>query len=157
MILKVIFANSVDPDQTAPLGAVWSGSTLQGSHCLALCKKRFEKFARIFSRRHKQTTVSDAGFPGILRLKESMCFICHFSKVSSDMEENSYLQKGAFLANGVDGGWGGGGIKLLWVSIYIKTTLNCLNFWQVNGLRLYKCCKQRRKWNWQTPEIIRTV
>ena len=28
MILKVIFANSVDPDQTAPLGAVWSGSTL---------------------------------------------------------------------------------------------------------------------------------
>ena len=28
MILKVIFTNSVDPDQTAPLGAVWSGSTL---------------------------------------------------------------------------------------------------------------------------------
>ena len=26
--LKVIFANSVDPDQTAPRGAVWSGSTL---------------------------------------------------------------------------------------------------------------------------------
>ena len=26
--LKVIVANSVDPDQTAPLGAVWSGSTL---------------------------------------------------------------------------------------------------------------------------------
>ena len=28
VILKVIFANSVDQDQTAPLGAVWSGSTL---------------------------------------------------------------------------------------------------------------------------------
>ena len=28
VILKVIFANSVDPDQTAPVGAVWSGSTL---------------------------------------------------------------------------------------------------------------------------------
>ena len=28
VILKVISANSVDPDQTAPLGAVWSGSTL---------------------------------------------------------------------------------------------------------------------------------
>ena len=28
VILKVIFANSVDPDQTAPKGAVWSGSTL---------------------------------------------------------------------------------------------------------------------------------
>ena len=26
--LKVIVANSVDPVQTAPLGAVWSGSTL---------------------------------------------------------------------------------------------------------------------------------
>ena len=26
--LKVIVANSVDPDQTAPLGAVWFGSTL---------------------------------------------------------------------------------------------------------------------------------
>ena len=26
--LKVIVANSVNPDQTAPLGAVWSGSTL---------------------------------------------------------------------------------------------------------------------------------
>ena len=25
---KIIFSNSVDPDQTAPLGAVWSGSTL---------------------------------------------------------------------------------------------------------------------------------
>ena len=28
VILKVMFANSVDPDQTAPLGTVWSGSTL---------------------------------------------------------------------------------------------------------------------------------
>ena len=55
MILKVIFANSVDPDQTAPLGQ----SDL-GPHCLPVCKNRFEKFARIFSRRHKQTTFSDA-------------------------------------------------------------------------------------------------
>ena len=28
VIVKVIFANSVDPDQTAPLGAVRSGSKL---------------------------------------------------------------------------------------------------------------------------------
>ena len=28
VILIVIFAKSVDPDQTASLGAVWSGSTL---------------------------------------------------------------------------------------------------------------------------------
>ena len=42
----VIFANSVDPDQTAPLGAVG----YQGPHCLPVCKTRSEKFARIFSR-----------------------------------------------------------------------------------------------------------
>ena len=35
VILKVIFANSVDPDQ--------------GPHCLPVCKNRYEKFARIFS------------------------------------------------------------------------------------------------------------
>ena len=58
MILKVISANSVDTDQQSVLGP----------HCLPLCKNRFEKFARIFSR-HKQTTFSDAGFLGILRFK----------------------------------------------------------------------------------------
>ena len=57
VILQVISANSVDPDQTAPLG-----------HCLPVCKNRFKKFARIFSRRHKQTTFSDAGFLGALRV-----------------------------------------------------------------------------------------
>ena len=46
----------MDPDQTA-------------SHCLPVCKNRFEKFARIVSRRHKQTTFSDAVFLGILRVK----------------------------------------------------------------------------------------
>ena len=62
MILKVIFANSVDPDQTAPL--VSSGST-----CLLVYKNRFEKFARIFSSIHKQTTFSDAGFLAILKVE----------------------------------------------------------------------------------------
>ena len=32
-----------------------------------MCKNRFEKFARIFSRRHKQTLFSDACFLGVLR------------------------------------------------------------------------------------------
>ena len=59
MILKVIFANIVDPDQTAALGP----------HCLPVCKTRFEKSARIFSRWHKQTTFSDAVFLGALRVK----------------------------------------------------------------------------------------
>ena len=40
-----------------------------GPHCLPICKNRFEKLARIFSRRHEQTTFSDAGFLGILRVK----------------------------------------------------------------------------------------
>ena len=62
VILKAIFANSVDPDQTAPD---------LGPHCLPVCKNRFEKFARIFSRHHKQTTLSDAGFLGILRVNLS--------------------------------------------------------------------------------------
>ena len=36
---------------------------------MSVCKNRFEKFARIFSRRHKQTTFSDAGFLCVLRVK----------------------------------------------------------------------------------------
>ena len=40
-----------------------------GPYCLPVCKNRFEKFARIFSRRHIQTIFSDAGFLGILRVK----------------------------------------------------------------------------------------
>ena len=56
----------MDPDQTAPLGAVWPGSTLFAG----MQKNRFEKFARIFSRRNKQTTFSDAVFLGALRVKE---------------------------------------------------------------------------------------
>ena len=39
-----------------------------GPHCLPACKNRFEKFARIFSRRHKQMTFLDAGFLGVLRV-----------------------------------------------------------------------------------------
>ena len=58
MILKDISANSVDPDQTA-----------LGPHCLPVSKNRFEKFAKIFSRQHKQMTFSDAGFLGILKVK----------------------------------------------------------------------------------------
>ena len=62
MILKVIFANSVDPDQTA--------ESDQGPHSLPVCKNRFEKYARVISRQHKQMTFSDAGFPGILRVEK---------------------------------------------------------------------------------------
>ena len=43
-----------------------------GPHCLPVYKTRFEKPARIFSRRHKQTTFSDAVFLGALRVKISL-------------------------------------------------------------------------------------
>ena len=55
----------MDPDQTAPL----KEQSDVGPHCLPICKNRFEKFARIFSRRHKQMTFSGAGSLGILRVK----------------------------------------------------------------------------------------
>ena len=57
----------MDPDQTAPR------SSLIRVHTVCLyAKNRFEKFARIFSRRHKQATFSDAGFLGIY--SEKVCF-----------------------------------------------------------------------------------
>ena len=43
-----------------------------GPHGLPVCKNMFEKFARIFNRRHKQTTFSDAVFLGALRVKETL-------------------------------------------------------------------------------------
>ena len=65
----------MDPDQTAPFRSslIWVHTVCKeqsdlGPHCLPVCKNRFEKFARIFSRRHKQTTFSDAGFFGALRV-----------------------------------------------------------------------------------------
>ena len=51
---KVISANSVDPDQTAPLGAVWSGSTLfVGMQKIAL-RSLQEYSADDINRRHFQ-------------------------------------------------------------------------------------------------------
>ena len=68
VILKVIFANSVDQDQTAPLSLIWVHTV-----CLyAKCK--FEKFARRCSRRHKQT-FSDADFLGTLRVNNQKCIL----------------------------------------------------------------------------------
>ena len=38
-------------------------------------KNRFDKFAGIFSRRHKKTIFSDADFLGVLRVKIGFCII----------------------------------------------------------------------------------
>ena len=49
-----MFKNSVDPDQTAPIGAVWSGSTLFAS-ILKFVVNVWQLFAADdFSRRHFQ-------------------------------------------------------------------------------------------------------
>ena len=60
-------ANSVDPAQTAPIGAVCSGSALFFS-ILNLPLAQYRK-AIICSRRLQQTTFSDAFFLGALRVK----------------------------------------------------------------------------------------
>ena len=66
MILKVISAKSVDQ-----VRLLLEEQSDLGPHCLPVCKNRFEKFARIFSRQHKQMTFSDAGFLGVLRVNIS--------------------------------------------------------------------------------------
>ena len=75
MILKVISANSVDPDQFR--------SSLIWVHIVCLyAKVGLIKFARIFSRRHKQTTFSDAVFLGALRVKKV---------IPTNIEETGYF------------------------------------------------------------------
>ena len=56
-------ANSVDPDQTAPIGAVCSGSTL-----LASILNSSVMLTIVCSRRLQQTSFSDAFFLGALRV-----------------------------------------------------------------------------------------
>ena len=63
----------MNPAQTAPRGLEEQSDL--GPHCFPVCKNRFEKFTRIFSRRQKPTTFSDAGFLGVLRVKENECCI----------------------------------------------------------------------------------
>ena len=57
--------NSVDPDQTAPIGAVRSGSTLFATILVFISNDRQLFAAEDFSRRH----FSDAFFLGALRVK----------------------------------------------------------------------------------------
>ena len=56
-------ANSVDPDQTAPIGAVCSGSTLSASILNSLV---------ILGNYFQQRTFSDAFFLGTLRVKRGI-------------------------------------------------------------------------------------
>ena len=60
-------ANSVDPDQTAPIGAVCSGSTLIAS--ILNSSVMLGKMPIICSRRLQQTTFQMHFFLGALRVK----------------------------------------------------------------------------------------
>ena len=63
----------MDPDQTAGPRSDCSFSSLIWVHTVCLYAKcKFEKFARRCSRRHKQTTFSDAAFLGALRVKQNI-------------------------------------------------------------------------------------
>ena len=57
-------ANSVDPDQTAPLGAVCSGSTLFASILNSVSNVRFLFAADDFSRCHFQMRLFSWRFKG---------------------------------------------------------------------------------------------
>ena len=63
-----------------------------GPHCLPVCKNRFEKFARIFSRRHKQTTFSGAGFIGALRVRPGLGYSQTVQNKASDQSLCSLLK-----------------------------------------------------------------
>ena len=60
-----------------PCGPRSRSSLIRVHTFLPVCKKMFEKFARIFSRRHKQTTFSDAGFLGILMVNSIPDFVLY--------------------------------------------------------------------------------
>ena len=61
--LEASWSNSVDPDQTAPIGAVWSGSTL-----FAFLLKFIKNVSKSMQQMTKQMTFSDAFFSGALRV-----------------------------------------------------------------------------------------
>ena len=70
-------ANSVDPDQTAPVGAVCSGSTLFAS-ILNFVSNVWQLFAAgNFSRRHFQMHF----FLGTLELKSVLLSFCDLCKI----------------------------------------------------------------------------
>ena len=82
--------NSVDPDQAAPIGAVWSGSTLFASVLEFVNNVRKLFAADDFSRRH----FSDAFFLGALRVNIIFSFIeagiCPQSKLLVTLKRYEY-------------------------------------------------------------------
>ena len=90
----------MDPDQTAPFR-----SSLIRVHTVCLYAKcKFEKFARRYSRRLKQTTFSDADFLGALRVNNEeptgRCGIHYRAQVNPCPAEPGYMYP--TFANSVD-------------------------------------------------------
>ena len=67
-------ANSVDPDQTAPIGAVCSGSTLLASESILNLSVMLGNYLQ-------QTTFSDAIFLGALRVNNHCKIVILFSRL----------------------------------------------------------------------------
>ena len=75
----------MDPDQTA--------SSLIWVHTVCLYAKcKFEKFARRCSKRHKQTTFSDADFLDALRVKHifTECFTSVYKVKLKSLKQKAY-------------------------------------------------------------------
>ena len=67
-------------------------------HCLPVCKNRFEKFARIFSRRHKQTIFSDAGFLGIFRVSNLLMCLKTAGSVANTVDTHQMHHSAASIS-----------------------------------------------------------
>ena len=78
-------ANSVDPDQTAPIGAVCSGSTL-----FASLLNSSTMLGNFCSRQLQQTTFSDAFLPGALRV--NFLILCMLGNIA-----RIFVVRGFFL------------------------------------------------------------
>ena len=96
-------ANSVDPEQTAPLGAVCSGSTL-----FASILNSSVMLGSYFSRRLQQTTFSDAFFLGALRINSGVTYqhrrkmefkVVYFPLTHLSQMEFPYLSNGRLYLN----------------------------------------------------------
>ena len=91
-----------------------------GPHCFPVCKNRFEKFARIFSRRHKQTAFSDAGFLGALRVNIER-------KGSLNVKPYYCMNRIAGVGVGCGGGCGGSGFLRFQVCSNRILLLGCIS------------------------------
>ena len=119
----------------------------QGPHCLPVCKNRFEKFVRIFSRQHKQMKFLDAGLLGILRVnrltwpvfKLIQAFIPSLliCKVQEDLIKTEWVMLMTVSKIGIFSNQGGCNSKIknmVWTVFKIHWRLHpCPSYLQISG------------------------